>query len=411
MSESSRGALRIALLTHSVNPRGGVVHTLELAQALHEAGHRVTVVAPAAPGQTLFRPVPFAVELVPVGPVPPDMVAMVGSRIQATEQHMLALLEAGHTFDVLHAQDAIGANALANLLDRGLIGGFVRTVHHLDHFDDARLMAWQARSFMRATRVLCVSRLWQGVLRQEHGIDATLVHNGVDTRRYTALPDESDLLIRQRHGLTAGKACPAPLFLMVGGVEERKNTQRALEAFIAFRKTHPGAQLAIVGGASLLNHDGCARQFNATLQASGLQSGPGQAVVVTGAVADADMPALFRTADALLMPSLREGFGLVVLEALASGTPVVASRIAPFTEYLGDEDCTWADPMSVASITRAMHQVLAPSQAARLAREPPEVCHRFSWPASAQRHAALYRAFHSLREMPHARHALSPSLA
>jgi glycosyltransferase involved in cell wall biosynthesis len=166
-----------------------------------------------------------------------------------------------------------------------------------------------------------------------------------------------------------------------------------------------------VGGASLLNHDHCALEFKATLQASGLQSGPEQAVVITGAVPDADMPALFRAADALLMPSLCEGFGLVVLEALASGTPVVASRIAPFTEYLNDGDCTWADPMSVASITRALHQVLDPSHAQRLAREPPEVCRRFSWPATAQRHAALYRAFHSLREMPHACHALSPSLA
>jgi predicted peroxiredoxin len=47
--------LRIALLTHSVNPRGGVVHTLELATALTALGHDVTVFAPAVPGETLFR--------------------------------------------------------------------------------------------------------------------------------------------------------------------------------------------------------------------------------------------------------------------------------------------------------------------------------------------------------------------
>ena len=50
------------------------------------------------------------------------------------------------------------------------------------------------------------------------------------------------------------------------------------------------------------------------------------------------MPALYRAADALVFPSVKEGFGLVVLEAMASGVPVVTSRIAPFTEYLGDGD-------------------------------------------------------------------------
>ena len=62
------------------------------------------------------------------------------------------------TFDVLHAQDGIGANALADLCDASAIGGFVRTVHHLDTFADARVMAWQARAFRRASQVLCVSQ-------------------------------------------------------------------------------------------------------------------------------------------------------------------------------------------------------------------------------------------------------------
>jgi hypothetical protein len=54
------------------------------------------------------------------------------------------------------------------------------------------------------------------------------------------------------------------------------------------------------------------------------------------------------------MASTREGFGLVVLEALASGTPVVASRIAPFTEYLDDDSASWADPLDIA-VDRAGH--------------------------------------------------------
>ncbi|RZL03851.1 MAG: MSMEG_0565 family glycosyltransferase [Rubrivivax sp.] len=407
MPEPRHGALRIALLTHSVNPRGGVVHTLELAHALHDAGHRVTVMAPASPGQAFFRPLRCSVELISVEPASADLAEMVASRIQAIEKHVLNLLDQGHGFDVLHAQDAISANALANLRDRGLIRGFVRTVHHLDQFGDPRLMAWQQRGFMRASQVLCVSALWQGVLQHAHGIEAALVHNGVDANRYSAQAGQSDHGVRRKHGLVAGRQNGAPVFLMVGGVEERKNTHRVLQAFIQVRATQPQAQLVIVGGASLLNHDDHSRQFKASLHASGLPCGPGQAVLITGPVPDDDMPALFRAADALLMPSLREGFGLVVLEALACGTPVLVSRTAPFTEYLAEPDVTWADPLSVASIERAMHQMLGVARHTGL----PEVCQRFTWPASAERHTALYRAFHSLREPFHARHALSPSLA
>lgn len=401
--------LRIALLTHSVNPRGGVVHTLELAQALHQAGHAVTVMVPAAPGQTLFREVAGAVERIDVDPAGKDVAAMVASRITAIERHVQALLDAGQRVDVWHAQDSISANALANLRDRGAIEGFVRTVHHLDHFENPRLMAWQARGFLRASQVLCVSRLWQGVLRHEHGVEAALVHNGVDCARYTATPQGADAEVWQRHGLRLGAQRGEPVLLMVGGVEERKNTQRVLEAFLLLKAAHPRAQLVIVGGASLLDHGDCVRRFHQRLADSPLRVGPGHDVLMTGTVPDADMPALFRGADALLMPSLREGFGLVVLEALASGTPAVVSRTAPFTEYLGETDVVWADPLSVASIAQAMAQALhrvPPS------KPIPEVCQRFSWPASAHRHAALYRAFHALsRDPSHACHALSPALA
>ena len=77
------------------------------------------------------------------------------------------------------------------------------------------------------------------------------------------------------------------------------------------------------------------REFAAALAASGL---PERAVIRTGPLPQALMPALYRAADALVFPSVKEGFGLVVLEAMASGVPVVTSRIAPFTEYLGDGD-------------------------------------------------------------------------
>lgn len=383
--------LRIGLLTHSVNPRGGVVHTLELANALHERGHDVTVFAPALAGQSMFRRPHCALDLVPISAAPPGVAAMVASRRAAMVSHLTQVLRT-QRFDVLHAQDGIGGNALADLCDAGLISGFVRTVHHLDHFDDAQVMAWQQRAFQRASQVLCVSQTWCDTLRREHGVRAALVHNGVDLARFSRRPAADDAQVVARHGLRPG----APLFLAVGGIEARKNTLRMVEAFIRLRAAHDQAQLVIAGGASLLDHDNYTREFQALLARSGLRCGHGEALVLTGTVPDADMPALFRAADALLMASLREGFGLVVLEALASGTPVVVSRIAPFTEYLDADEqadhCCWADPASATSIADAMQRAIAPAHAHALSQHTPAVCERFSWAASAERHERLYHA-------------------
>lgn len=396
--------LRVGLLTHSVNPRGGVVHTLELANALVDAGHEVTVMAPALPGQRMFRTPRCALELVPAAiTAAGDMVAMVNSRIDAFERHLETRVRR-RPFDVLHAQDPIGANALATLHERGVIGGFWRTVHHLDRFDDTRLMARQQRGFETAQQVLCVSRLWRDVLAREHGIDAALVRNGVDLQRFTRQPDATDAAVAARHGIRQGVRADAPVFLSVGGIEERKNTLRLLDAFIALRAEVPNAQWVIAGGSSLLNHDAYLGEFRARLAASGLAVSPGAdgapPIVLTGPVADADMPALYRTADVLVMPSLREGFGLVVLEALACGTPAVVSAIAPFTEHLSDADCGWCDPNDARSIARAMHRALAPERAAALAHRTPEVCLRHSWSASAAQHVELYRRHRAQAPQP-----------
>ena len=392
--------LRIGLLTHSVNPRGGVVHTLELANALHDRGHRVTVFAPALAGQSMFRTPRCAVELVTITDTPRDVAEMVASRRAAYVAHLSQGLHV-QAFDVLHAQDGIGGNALADLCEAGAIGGFVRTVHHLDSFADARVMAWQQRAFLRASLVLCVSQTWCDALLREHGVPAALVHNGVDLARFSRTAETTDAGVLARHGLRSG----APLFLAVGGIEERKNTLRMLEAFALLRATHPTVQFAIAGGASLLDHDEYARRFRTLLTASGLRSGPGEAVVITGTLPDAEMPALLRAADALLMASRREGFGMAVLEALACGTPAVVSRIAPFTEYLADDEqqghCCWADPNSAESIAQAMQRALAPQHALALARHTPAVCERFSWAASAAQHELLYRG-HQAHAAPRA---------
>lgn len=384
-------ALRVALLTHSVNPRGGVVHTLELASALTVLGHDVTVFVPASRGETLFRLPPCRVVYAPVVLAQGDTVAMVEARIDAFRRALIGHDAAG--FDVLHAQDSISGNALAELKAQGLIHGFMRTVHHLDYFDDPRLMAWQRRAYQDADQVLCVSDRWAHEMRAVYGIDALTVPNGVDVQRFSCRADQHDAQVRWRFGLDGG-----PIVLAVGGIEARKNTLTLLEAFATLRGALPQAQLVIAGGASLLDHDAYSRRLLQLAGELGLSIGPHESVVVTGPLEDAVMPALFRSADVLSMVSLREGFGLVVLEALASGTPVVVSSIAPFTEYLDHATGCWADPLDADSIAAALARALSDSSI-DFDHAVPALLARFSWTASAHRHVDAYRRFVAKRAL------------
>jgi glycosyltransferase-like protein len=374
--------MKIALLTHSTNPRGGVVHVLELGRALMALGHAVTLVAPAAPGQAFFRETPCRVEFAAAPPAGADLAETVQRRIATLRSHLAALLQR-ERFDILHAHDGIGANALADLVQQGAIDGYLRTVHHVDRYGDARVQAWEERSIRRAARVLCVSALWCRRLHDEHGVEAVQVPNGVDLERYTPRPDPRDRQLARRHGIGRGR----PVVLTVGGIEARKNTRRLLQALLQLRQRLPRAQLVVAGGASLLDHSGEATAFRAEAAAAGLRVGPGEAIVLTGPLPDADMPALYRIADVLAMPSLLEGFGLAALEALACGTPAVVSRIAPFTEHFADGDVQWADPLDSPSIADALQRAVAQGRL----REPPAVCRRFAWAHSAERHEALYR--------------------
>ncbi|CAI8691204.1 MSMEG_0565 family glycosyltransferase [Burkholderia pyrrocinia] len=379
----SRDALRIALLTHSVNPRGGVVHALELASALHLAGSDVTVFAPAAPGEAMFRDVPCRVVLARVDGRPRGVAEMVSARIAAIRRALLEHDAGG--FDVLHAQDSITGNALAELKQSGAIDGFVRTVHHLDVFDDPRLERWQERAWREADQVQCVSAAWAATMREKFGVDAGVVPNGVDVARFARVDHRDMQAVRQRFGLGSG-----PVVLAVGGIEQRKNSIALLEAFARLRSTLPGARLVIGGGASLLNHDAYARRFVARAAALGLGIGVDEPVVTTGPLDDAALIALMHCADVVSMVSVREGFGLVVLEGLACGKPVVVSEIEPFTEYLDEHACVWADPADVDSIADALRDALSGRRAPDFAHAVPALLNRFTWEASARKHLDIY---------------------
>jgi glycosyltransferase-like protein len=373
-------ALRIAILTHSTNPRGGVVHALELGDALMRLGHEVVVHAPDCAGAGFFRRTVCGTIAVPATEVDGGVIAMVEARVADYLRYFDR--PGARRFDVWHAQDGISGNALAMLTDNRLIGGFARTVHHIDTFQAPRLVGLQKRAIATAAELFVVSRVWQGVLRRDFDRAATIVGNGVDMRRFSPAADDTDAQLRAKLNLRG-----APVFLAVGGVEARKNTIAILAAFGSAQRRWPQARLVIAGGASVLDHAAYQQQFAEALARSGLPAG---AVICAGPLPQDEMPALYRLADALVFASLTEGFGLVVLEAMASGCPAVVSRVAPFTEHLGDDDVVWCDPNIPASIASAMQAALEPAIRARLVTNGFAVVARHDWKTVALAHLPVY---------------------
>ena len=402
---TGRRPLRIGLFTHSTNPRGGVVHVLELAAALGELGHDVVVHAPDSTGRGFFRPPPAEVRhvLIPARPVSGPLAELVWQRIVEYFEFLRGYNE---KFDIYHAHDGISGGALALAARAGTIPGFVRTIHHLDEFADPYLRDTQDDSITRADAHFCVSRLWQSTLRDRYGIEAAVVNNGVDVARYTPEPLPGDEAICRSFFDDSTR----PMFLAVGGIERRKNTLRILQAFLHVRRAMPNAGLLIVGGASLLDHSDYRAEFDRLLVDAGEEDR--RSVQLTGPLPERAMAPIYRACDALVFPSITEGFGLAVIEAMACGTPVITSRIAPFTEYLSENDALLVAPENVKEIAVAMMRSLDPTVRASLRAGGFNVAARFRWSSVADSTVNRYREQVMRQEgEPSARNAFSSSMA
>ncbi|MDR3495885.1 MAG: MSMEG_0565 family glycosyltransferase [Ancalomicrobiaceae bacterium] len=384
----SNDRLRIALLTHSTNPRGGVVHALELAEALKSLGHQPVVHAPTT-GSGFFRPTEAETVLVPATAVNGGLHEHVVARIADYVSHFER--PANRRFDVFHAGDGISANALLALRDRGLIAAYARTVHHLDAFAEPRVDELERCSIAAADALFSVSRRGQREIETAFGRHSTLVGNGVSRARFSSIPVAADGKVAALLG-----RCDGPVILSVGGIEARKNTRAALAAFRLVRQRIPAARWVIAGGASILDHHAYRAGFEADLAAARL---PDDAILRLGPVDQDIVPALYRAADAFLFPSLNEGFGLCILEAMACGAPVVVSRIPPFTDYLAADDAAWCDPADAASIAAAVVAALSPDVRARLVARGFAAADRHDWSATAAAHLPIYR---HLREAAYA---------
>ena len=173
--------------------------------------------------------------------------------------------------------------------------------------------------------------------------------------------------VRQRYHLPA-----APYLLYVGTLQPRKNIGRLLQAWqkIVRSGTDGGAILVLAGGSGWL-----LANLPAQIEALGLTG----RVFLPGYIAGEDLPALLSGALAFVFPSLFEGFGLPVLEAMACATPVLTANSSSLPEVAGDA-ALLVDPHSVSAIADGIRRLLAePALRADLVRRGTANLRRFSW--------------------------------
>jgi glycosyltransferase involved in cell wall biosynthesis len=222
-----------------------------------------------------------------------------------------------------------------------------------------------SQALRRAEAVLTVSRAAREDLARVTKLPVDRFHvtpNGVDRRFFEARATEGPR---------------APYLLSVGTLEPRKNLLTLLDAFSLLRREGRDLELVIVGR----------RGWSPSLPLGDLSP----YVNLTGSLPDRELPTLYAGAACFVMPSFYEGFGLPLAEAMAAGTPAVASDIGALRE-VGGETARYADPRSAESFAAAIRAALDEKDRTReLAAAARDRAARFTWEACAEATLAVYR--------------------
>lgn len=188
------------------------------------------------------------------------------------------------------------------------------------------------------------------------------------------------------------KCLPPHNILYVGMWKPHKNLVRLVQAFaVLLREYHveTSVGLVIVGQPDPQN--------GPLIRQTAEELGITQDVYFLGRLSDADLRLVYSLADVFVQPSLCEGFGLTLLEAMACGTPVVASRIPPHEEVAGGA-ALLVDPFSASDIAQAIHRVLGDRDLAeKMSRSGLRNVNRFSWERAARETLTVYNEVMSNR--------------
>jgi glycosyltransferase involved in cell wall biosynthesis len=197
-----------------------------------------------------------------------------------------------------------------------------------------------------ATRLIADSSATQHDLIERYGVGPdkiTVVYPGYDKTIFQPVRDEETIeVVKARYGITDD------YILFVGTLQPRKNLTSLIKAFSDLQLPTSNLQLVIAGKKGWLY-----KEIFRQVEELGLEA----KAVFTGYVPEGNLPALLSGARLFVFPSLYEGFGLPVLEAMACGTPVVCSKVSSLPEVAGDA-AVLVDPLDVKGLAAAMERVL-----------------------------------------------------
>jgi glycosyltransferase involved in cell wall biosynthesis len=258
----------------------------------------------------------------------------------------------------------------------------VVTIHDLSFIEHPEwFSAGYARFYQLITPLLCrrvrhimaVSEFTRTRLIKLLGINPekiSVVHNGVDARFHPLPVEEIQGARRQFNGGN-------PYVLFVGSIEPRKNLATLLQSWAIVRQAHSDIKLLVAGGSAKI-YANSADQSDAT------------GVHFLGYVKDESLPCLYGGATAFVYPSLYEGFGLPVLEAMSCGAPVVTSSTTALPEVTGDA-ALLVDPLDVKSIAQGICSILSSAELRRTLREKGiQQASGFTWTRAAKETLSLF---------------------
>lgn len=289
------------------------------------------------------------------------------------------------------AQDVVhGPHAALPRSDGGARG--VVTIHDIAPLHGPPWVSRGSESWFRRNAADAVARADRIVTPSEFVARDVTERLGADPARVVAIPlGVSERFAAPRDGsddaALAALRVARPYVLAVGAGTPRKNLARLVEAFARVRAERPDAgRLVVVGEGG----EAKSRDFEVRL----------------GWVDEKRLPVLYRNAAALAFPSLHEGFGLPVLEAMAAGCPVLASDATALPETAGDA-ALLVDPSSVEAIAQGLLRLLGDADLReRLVAQGRRRAAQFPWAACAERHVALWR--HLAAQAPRADVPISP---
>ena len=262
----------------------------------------------------------------------------------------------------------VGVPTVATFHDLFAITGEFSTGEFKERF--ARLARETAR---RADHVIAVSSHTARQVQTKLGVPRsriTVVHHGVET---LAVPSRA-----RREQALAALGVAKPFVLHVGALQVRKNVERLVAAFEASGQT---AQLVLAGSLGF----GASRILERIRRSAVRDS-----VLLAGHVSDATRASLYAEAEALLFPSLDEGFGLPVIEAFSVGLPVITSDVSALPEVAGDA-AVLVDPRNTDEIARGLQAVLEdPGLRSALRRKGLARASKFTWERCAEQTWRVY---------------------